>query len=64
MTIGPNPSDFLILSAPPPSLAPGATGSMTIAFQPAALGMRSATLQIRSNDPAQPVASVSLSGSN
>jgi hypothetical protein len=64
MTIGPNPSDFLILSAPPPSLAPGATGSMTIAFQPAALGMRSATLQIRSSDPAQPVASVSLSGSN
>jgi hypothetical protein len=62
MSTGMNPFDFIIISAPPPSIAPGGSGDLVIAFQPTGTGTRTASMQIRSSDPAQPAASVSLQG--
>ncbi|OGG02314.1 MAG: hypothetical protein A3F83_07960 [Candidatus Glassbacteria bacterium RIFCSPLOWO2_12_FULL_58_11] len=44
------------------TLAAGASQIVTVSFSPAAAGLRSATVTIASNDPDQPSAGVSLSG--
>jgi hypothetical protein len=60
---GLNASDFLITSSVGgPVLAPGASGEVRVAFNPSAPGPKSAALDISSNDPDDPVASVALSG--
>jgi Abnormal spindle-like microcephaly-assoc'd, ASPM-SPD-2-Hydin len=44
------------------NLAPGARSSATVTFKPSATGVQSATVQIGSNDPVQPLVKVALSG--
>lgn len=45
-----------------PTLAPNTSCTVTVTFTPASLGLKTATLAIASNDPADPVKDVSLSG--
>ncbi|MFH1068391.1 MAG: choice-of-anchor D domain-containing protein [Candidatus Glassbacteria bacterium] len=45
------------------TVEPGLTGHLTVTFQPKRLGQISATLSILSNDPAQPILPVRVSGS-
>jgi hypothetical protein len=60
---GQDPADFAIASnsCTGAALAPGATCSMAVVFQPAASGTRAATLTIASDDPASP-STVPLAG--
>ncbi len=53
----PDSSQFLIISKPtvPHRLNPGASVPVTVAFNASAVGPRGAILQIRSNDPANPI---------
>lgn len=61
---GPNPNDFLIVSAPgvPFAVQPGSTASVSVAFRPTTFGPRVASLLIGSNDLTQPIAFVALNG--
>ncbi len=60
---GANPGDFVVTGlALPTTLAPGDSSNFQIEFTPGAPGSRSATLQIQSNDPAEPTLLVQLSG--
>jgi len=70
---GANPGDFVVGSAGsrtfncPPNLALGPPPAVTacqlgINFIPTALGVRTATLRFTSNDPANPIVDVALSG--
>lgn len=54
--------EFTLEDASPITLAPFQSVTRTIRFRPNASGERSATLLIESNDPDQPTASISLSG--
>ncbi len=47
---GANQGDFSVAQQPATSVAPGATTSFTVTFDPAALGTRSATLSFTNND--------------
>jgi hypothetical protein len=59
---GSNPSDFAIMSSTCAApLAPGATCSIAVVFEPTAAGARTATLTVQSDDPTGPAAAV-LSG--
>jgi hypothetical protein len=59
---GSNPSDFSVVSSSCTApLAPGATCSISVVFQPTATGARTATLTVQSDDPTGP-ASAALSG--
>jgi len=63
--VGPHASDFSIISGPSGGfyLAPGATApEITIRFAPSALGNRTSTWQIYSDDPDENPFNVSLSG--
>ncbi len=57
-------TEFTIISAPslPATIAPGGTITVTIEFDPSSPGARTATLQIQSDDPVTPLASVTLTG--
>jgi len=48
---GANAADFSVSVAPAASLAPGATSTFGILFDPSADGVRTATISIASNDP-------------
>jgi hypothetical protein len=60
---GQNPGDFVIASnsCAGAALAPGATCSVAVRFEPAASGARTATLTVASDAPGSP-ATVALSG--
>ena len=49
--VGPNLGDFSLGALGATSLMPGATTTFTVTFNPAALGARSATVYVASNDP-------------
>jgi len=60
---GPNGPDFSFLQPPPPMLPPGASFTIPVQFHPQLPpGPRNATLTLQTNDPAQPIAVVQLSG--
>ncbi|HEX6795842.1 MAG TPA: choice-of-anchor D domain-containing protein, partial [Casimicrobiaceae bacterium] len=61
---GPNSSDFSVVGAPTPpvAIANGSSLSVTIRFNPSALGLRTATLSIGTSDPVNPSQSVALTG--
>lgn len=60
---GANPGDFsLTAPALPANLAPGASISVPTRFAPSAVGVRTATINIASNDPSSPTKTVSVSG--
>ncbi len=59
---GANAGDFAITSTCGASLAPGISCSISVTFTPSAIGLRSASLDISTSDPAYPTSSVALSG--
>jgi uncharacterized delta-60 repeat protein len=60
---GAHAADFALLTPPPASVAAlGGTASFTIAFSPAAAGLRSATLTFATNDPAHPQFTFAVQG--
>ncbi len=60
--IGSNPSSFAITNGGTFTLAPGSTRSIGVAFNPASIGARSATLRLANNDPNENPFDVALSG--
>jgi fibronectin type 3 domain-containing protein/regulation of enolase protein 1 (concanavalin A-like superfamily) len=61
---GTNAGDFLLSGQPtlPATLQPGASVTLQIAFRATAVGIRTATLVVKSNDPNTPQVNVSLRG--
>ncbi len=60
---GSNPGDFIVSTAGmATSLAPNATTSFTVTFEPTAVGTRTAQVQIASNDPNTNPFSINVSG--
>jgi hypothetical protein len=59
---GANAGDFVVDTPPPASIAPGGTASLGISFTPTAVGVRTATIQITSDDPDQSPYSFTVSG--
>jgi hypothetical protein len=60
---GPDAVEFQIEEGSGPfALAPGESQAVTVSFAPVALGAKSATLRIASNDPDRPQVDVALSG--
>jgi FtsP/CotA-like multicopper oxidase with cupredoxin domain len=59
---GANPGDFTLTQNCTPRLASGASCRATMRFRPTAVGLRTATLAITSNDAGIPVANVVLTG--
>ena len=58
-----NPGDVVVNAASvPASLDPGASASFTIAFRPTAGGLRTATVQVTSNDAITPVFNIQVQG--
>lgn len=61
--VGTNPSDFAFVSAPPIlPLGPGASQTVSLRFHPGALGTRSATLRITTDDTDESTVDVAMSG--
>jgi FtsP/CotA-like multicopper oxidase with cupredoxin domain len=60
---GTNAADFAQTNACGPTLADGAVCTIDVTFTPSATGVRTAALQITSNDPVSPSMAVPLSGS-
>lgn len=59
---GTHQADYTVLAPPATSVAAGATTSFTVRFAPAAAGLRSAALEITSNDSDESPYVVNLSG--
>jgi len=60
---GPNAPDFSFFQPPPPMLPPGGSFTLQVQFHPTGSpGPRNATLVLQTNAPAQPSATVQLSG--
>jgi hypothetical protein len=60
---GPDANQFLLRrKGLPAKLAPGATATLKISFNPTAAAVRGANLQIASNDPDSPLVSIALRG--
>jgi hypothetical protein len=59
---GANAGDFVVDTPPPASIAPGGTASVGISFAPTAVGVRTATIQIPSDDPDQSPYSFAVAG--
>ncbi len=59
---GANGSEFVPDSTASSTLAPGATRVLTLTFTPTAVGVRAATMHVASDDPAQPLFHVALTG--
>jgi hypothetical protein len=60
---GTDAASWSLAAAPPASLAPGTTATLTLRFKPATLGDKSATVSFSTNDMARPVFSLALKGS-
>lgn len=60
--LGPQASAFQVVELSQNSVATGASGTLTLAFAPAAAGNHTATLEISSNAQTTPVFSLTLSG--
>ncbi|MEM7392869.1 MAG: choice-of-anchor D domain-containing protein, partial [Verrucomicrobiota bacterium] len=59
---GPDAPDFTAVRNGPAGMAPGGTRTITVSFSPSALGPRSATLRITSNDPDESPFDIDLVG--
>jgi hypothetical protein len=61
---GSNPGDFALksLTGLPGTLTTSSTGTFVVTFTPTALGTRTATVQIASNDPSTPTLTLALIG--
>lgn len=59
---GTNAGDFAISSAPTTTIIPGGSTSFTVRFTPGALGLRTATISIVTNDPDENPYTFSLQG--
>ena len=60
---GTNPDDFEILDEfPTDPLAPGVSRQVQISFKPQEVGTRTASLLITTDDPNQPVVTITLTG--
>ena len=59
---GANRADFVLSVRPPATVAMGSSTSFVVTFTPAAVGSRTATLHIPSNDPASSPFNVNLGG--
>ena len=55
-------SNFTVTSQPPTSIAPGSSGTFAATFTPSVAGLRSATLQIASNDEDENPFNIGVSG--
>jgi len=62
VTIGSNSSDFAVDASPPIVIAAGGSATFSVAFEPIAVGARSATVRIVSDDPAEPQLDIGVSG--
>jgi|GEM_PF-777273 len=62
---GGNPGDFaLAIGGLPGTLAPGASATFTVTFSPSALGVRTAVVQIASNDASASPFSIQVTGTD
>jgi len=59
---GPQAGDFVVTTAPTAPVPPGVSTTFTVRFAPGALGLRTATLQILSNDSDESPFDIRLSG--
>ena len=59
---GTNEADFTVTQQPATTVAPSGSTTFTVAFDPSALGTRSAILQIASNDTSHSPFTINLSG--
>ena len=59
---GANANDFVVTSNPPALLAPGASGTFVVQFNPSVLANESAILQIASNAPVNNPFNINLTG--
>ncbi|MFT3794761.1 choice-of-anchor D domain-containing protein [Flavobacterium sp.] len=59
---GANATDFSIITAPPATLAAGASTTFVIRFDPSAVGLRVATVNIVNNDPNENPYTFAISG--
>jgi hypothetical protein len=59
---GVNADEFTVTASPTNPIQPGGSTSFTVMFAPTALGQRTATMHISSNDPAQNPFNVALTG--
>lgn len=57
---GAHAQDFVIAIAPDEGLSPGSESGLVVKFSPSAVGLRSADLEIRSNDPDMQIRTVAL----
>jgi hypothetical protein len=59
---GPNSADFAIVTNPAPFVAPGASTTFRVKFDPSADGLRTATILFATNDPDIPVYAFAVQG--
>lgn len=59
---GPDASDFEIIQGPSRTVSPGASTTFTVRFNPSAIGARSATISIASNDRLTPLFTFAVVG--
>lgn len=59
---GANASDFILVQDSAASIAPGASATFSIVFDPTAVGLRNATVSLASNDPSTPTFSFDIQG--
>jgi hypothetical protein len=59
---GPDAAEFIVTTAPPATLAPGASATFNVRFAPTEVGNAQATLQLASNDPDEQPFAVVLTG--
>ena len=60
---GTNASDFTVTVQPDVSIEPGGSTTFTVSFDPSAVGLRTATIQIESDDSDESVYTFDISGS-
>ena len=59
---GPNAADFTLVTDAPDNIAAGATGNFQITFNPASVGIKTATVTINNNDPDEGAYSFAITG--
>lgn len=57
---GANPTDFKLVNSPTPTLAPEASQGLQLQCKPTALGIRTATLTLTTDEPSRPTVSFNL----
>lgn len=60
---GGNASMFSVVTAPPATLASGASAPVVVRFNPTSTGSKTTTFRINSNDPTYPAFNITLNGS-